>query len=281
MTHPNLSRTPHPAEAFLLGVFRVLLLVVMAGALVGGLGLGVYAVSMYNHTPVASDPTPVPRVEQIRVDQLLNKLDPPPEGDKKDTAALPGPTTNGTNGAGASRTLMYLEDVTAMYRCLVDFTKSAGIETTESDLDAASKQIEAYRLEIQKVADALDSRGALWVKDAARFTCDALQSPRMLSLQKEGRLQAVASVVLNFHVTEWDRLQLERAQQERLSSQKTAEDQLKRAALEEKNKTEAMRLFVIAGAALAGFMALALFLILLRMEFSLRAMAGNGTRPQH
>jgi hypothetical protein len=278
----TLTRRSSAPEVFLLGVFRVVLLIVMTASLAGGLGLGIYAVSMYTHKPAPSpEPAPV-SVEGIRAEQFLTLIDPPEKPQEKTQAAgatpAPGPTA-APNSAAPGPTLQYLEDVTALYRCLVDFTKAAGIDTVEANLENASRQIEAYRLEIQKVADASPSRGAPWVKDAARFVCEVVQTPRMIVLQKEGKVESVASRILNFHVQEWDQRQAEKKQKDLMAAQKSAQERLKQVAAEERNKGEALRLLMIAGAALATFMALAVFLILVRIEFSLRAMASNPVRP--
>ncbi|MFZ9315165.1 MAG: hypothetical protein ACO24G_07905 [Burkholderiaceae bacterium] len=276
-----LTRRSSTPEVFLLGVFRVVLLIVMTASLAGGLGLGIYAVSMYTHKPVPpSEPVPVV-VEGIRAEQFLTLIDPPEKPREKSQAGSTGPApgpAGASSNTSAAATLLYLEDVTALYRCLVDFTKAAGIDTAEANLDNASRQIEAYRLEIQKVADASPSRGAAWVKDAARFVCEVVQTPRMIVLQKEGKVESVASRILTFHVQEWDQRQAEKKQKDVMAAQKSAQERLKQAAAEERNRAEAMRLLMIAGAALATFMALAVFLILVRIEFSLRAMASNPVR---
>lgn len=281
-TPASLARRSSTPEMFLLGVFRVVLLIVMTASLVGGLGLGIYAVSMYTHKPAPSpEPAPV-SVEGIRTEQFLTLIDPPDKSQDKAQAATagpaPGPTGTSTS-ASPGPTLQYLEDVTVLYRCLVDFTKAAGIDTAEANLENASRQIEAYRLEIQKVADASPSRGAAWVKDAARFVCDVVQTPRMIVLQKEGKVESVASRILNFHVQEWDQRQAEKKQKDAMAAQKSAQERAKQVAAEERAKGEALRLLMIAGAALATFMALAVFLILVRIELSLRAMASSAARP--
>ncbi len=278
----SLARRSSTPEMFLLGVFRIVLLIVMTASLVGGLGLGIYAVSMYTHKPAPSpEPAPV-SVEGIRTEQFLTLIDPPDKSQDKAQAATagpaPGPTGTSTS-ASPGPTLQYLEDVTVLYRCLVDFTKAAGIDTAEANLENASRQIEAYRLEIQKVADASPSRGAAWVKDAARFVCDVVQTPRMIVLQKEGKVESVASRILNFHVQEWDQRQAEKKQKDAMAAQKSAQERAKQVAAEERAKGEALRLLMIAGAALATFMALAVFLILVRIELSLRAMASSAARP--
>ena len=278
----SLARRSSTPEMFLLGVFRIVLLIVMTASLVGGLGLGIYAVSMYTHKPAPSpEPAPV-SVEGIRAEQFLTLIDPPDKSQDKAQAATagpaPGPTGTSTS-ASPGPTLQYLEDVTVLYRCLVDFTKAAGIDTAEANLENASRQIEAYRLEIQKVADASPSRGAAWVKDAARFVCDVVQTPRMIVLQKEGKVESVASRILNFHVQEWDQRQAEKKQKDAMAAQKSAQERAKQVAAEERAKGEALRLLMIAGAALATFMALAVFLILVRIELSLRAMASSAARP--
>ena len=278
----SLARRSSTPEMFLLGVFRIVLLIVMTASLVGGLGLGIYAVSMYTHKPAPSpEPAPV-SVEGIRTEQFLTLIDPPDKSQDKAQAATagpaPGPTGTSTS-ASPGPTLQYLEDVTVLYRCLVDFTKAAGIDTAEANLENASRQIEAYRLEIQKVADASPSRGAAWVKDAARFVCDVVQTPRMIALQKEGKVESVASRILNFHVQEWDQRQAEKKQKDAMAAQKSAQERAKQVAAEERAKGEALRLLMIAGAALATFMALAVFLILVRIELSLRAMASSAARP--
>lgn len=278
----SLARRSSTPEMFLLGVFRIVLLIVMTASLVGGLGLGIYAVSMYTHKPAPSpEPAPV-SVEGIRAEQFLTLIDPPDKSQDKAQAATagpaPGPTGKSTS-ASPGPTLQYLEDVTVLYRCLVDFTKAAGIDTAEANLENASRQIEAYRLEIQKVADASPSRGAAWVKDAARFVCDVVQTPRMIVLQKEGKVESVASRILNFHVQEWDQRQAEKKQKDAMAAQKSAQERAKQVAAEERAKGEALRLLMIAGAALATFMALAVFLILVRIELSLRAMASSAARP--
>jgi len=275
------ERRPSPPEMFLLGVFRVLLLVVMTAALAGGLGLSIYAVSMYTHKPApVSEPTPV-GLAVIRADEFLTMIDPPEKPQETSQAASPGGPgpSSASNGSSSAPTLQYLEDVTVLYRCLVDFTKAAGIDTAEANLDNASRQIEAYRLEIQKVADASDARGSAWVKDATRLICEVMQNPRMIVLQKEGKVESIASRILNFHVQEWDQRQAEKKQKEALAAQKSTQERMKQVASEERNKAEGLRLLMIAGAALAAFMALAVFLILVRIEFSLRAIAASPLRP--
>jgi len=278
----SLARRSSTPEMFLLGVFRIVLLIVMTASLAGGLGLGIYAVSMYTHKPApSSEPAPV-SVEGIRTEQFLTLIDPPDKPQDKTQAATAGPApgpSSASTSTSTGPTLQYLEDVTALYRCLVDFTKAAAIDTAEANLENASRQIEAYRLEIQKVADASPSRGAAWVKDAARFVCEVVQTPRMIVLQKEGKVESVASRILNFHMQEWDQRQAEKKQKDAMAAQKSAQERLKQVAAEERNKGEALRLLMIAGAALATFMALAVFLILVRIELSLRAMASSSARP--
>jgi len=278
----SLARRSSTPEMFLLGVFRIVLLIVMTASLAGGLGLGIYAVSMYTHKPAPSpEPAPV-SVEGIRAEQFLTLIDPPDKPQDKTQAATAGPApgpSSASTSTSTGPTLQYLEDVTALYRCLVDFTKAAAIDTAEANLENASRQIEAYRLEIQKVADASPSRGAAWVKDAARFVCEVVQTPRMIVLQKEGKVESVASRILNFHMQEWDQRQAEKKQKDAMAAQKSAQERLKQVAAEERNKGEALRLLMIAGAALATFMALAVFLILVRIELSLRAMASSSARP--
>jgi hypothetical protein len=92
-------------------------------------------------------------------------------------------------------------------------------------------------------------------------------------------VESVASRILNFHVQEWDQRQAEKKQKDAMAAQKSAQERAKQVAAEERAKGEALRLLMIAGAALATFMALAVFLILVRIELSLRAMASSAARP--
>jgi hypothetical protein len=176
----------------------------MGLGLVLAIGLSLYSASLYFQTPKKPEPVKAAPAEEISVDKLLKQLKPDEPAKQEEKQA---PTESPK--AQAPQALRYLEDVTALYRCSIEFAKAVGAQVDETDAAAASKTTEEYRSQLETLADANERRGEAYVKDAVKFTCAVLKNQQIIALRKDNKVSGVFLKVLNFHLKEWDRIQLD------------------------------------------------------------------------
>lgn len=256
-------------EELFLKIFKVVILLVMGIGLIASISFAIYSGTQYSQKPIEPKPAKTPPQKDVSLDDLIRELTPKEpkkqeeKSEKNETISTPTPSLN------------YLEDVTALYRCSIEFAKATGVAVEEADGLSASAEIERYRGQIENIAKARPSRGESYVKDAVKFTCGALKNGTIISLRKEEKISSVFVGTLNFHLKEWDRIQQEKrefeeAEQERIESEKTVE----RNRVAEARENALLALYA-AGVAFAVFMAIALYLIFAKIENNLRKISEN------
>jgi hypothetical protein len=249
-------------ELLFLKIFRIVILLVMGLAIIIAVGLAL--TSLYNFTQTPKDPKPAAQApkQDVSFDKFLKSLEPQKEEEKKEPQEQP--KTKPTSS------LKYLEDVTKIYRCSIDFSKAVGVEVQDNDGATASRLIEGYRENIERIADSVKNRGEPYVKDAVNFVCSTLKNEKLITAYKEKKLSGVFLKSLNFHIKEWDQIQkeieeFEDEEESRVSKEIAAEQVRVMAA-----KLTAITQITIAGAAFGAFMILALYLLLSKIEGNLR-----------
>ena len=288
-------------EELFLKIFKVVVLVVMGLGLVLAIGLSLYSASLYFKSPIKSEPVKAAPAEELSVDELLKQLKQdeatkrrkpttlePPKAAPYSDAALPvdaaaiAAATAAAAAAAASPTvqqeaaqaLIYLEEVTALYKCSIEFRKSVGEQVAETDTAAASK-IEEYRSQLETLAVSNERRGDAYLKDAVKFTCSVLKNPQIIALRKDNKLSGVFLKVLNFHLREWDRIQLDKINFEREEEIRVKKEESQREAILIGDKIQAVTMITAAGIAFAIFMIISLYLIFAKIETNLRQIAYN------
>lgn len=266
----NQSMTERIEELFL-KIFKVVILVVMGLGLILAIGLSVYSASLYFQTPKKPEPAKVAPTEEVSVEKLLKQLK-PEEAPKQEEKQSPTETPK----SQAPQTLKYLEEVTALYRCSIEFAKAVGAVVDETDSAAASRTTEEYRSQLENLADSNERRGVAYVKDAVKFTCAVLKNPQIIALRKENKVSGVFLKVLNFHLREWDRIQNDKAKFERDEALRIAKEEAEEEARVMGAKLQAITMIAAAGIAFAVFMVIALYLIFAKIETNLRRIANHG-----
>lgn len=269
----NLKNQPltERIEELFLRIFKVVILIVMGLGLVLAIGLSLYSAYLYFPNPKEPEPVKAAPAEEISVDNLLKQLKPdePTKQEEKQT-----PTKSPT--AQTPEALNYLEEVTALYRCSIEFGKAVGAQVDETDAAAGSRTTEEYRSQLEKLADANKLRGKAYVKDAVKFTCAVLKNPQIVTLRKDNKVSGVFLKVLNYHLKEWDRIQVDKINFERKEEIRVEKEEAKENARVMRSKILAITMITAAGIAFAIFMIIALYLIFAKIETNLRRIANNG-----
>jgi hypothetical protein len=249
-------------EDFFLRFFKAAVLLFMTLALLTTVGL--VAGAAYEWSKKPQEPPPARKAEDkdVTLDDLKKELLKP-----ESPAQAPAKSTSAPN---QSQTLKYLEDVTLLYRCSTDFAKIVGVEIEEMDNALIAQRVEDLRSQVERLADAEPDRGSRWVKSAIKFTCDALKDSQIIAFRKEGKLKGVMIPTLNFHLKRWDRIAHEKAEFEKSEVDRVERARLEEAARIAAAKATAVLQLTIAGVAFGIFMALALYLILAKIEINLR-----------
>jgi hypothetical protein len=258
-------------EELFLKIFKVVILVVMGLGLILAIGLSLYSASLYFQTPKKPAPAQAAPAEEVSVDKLLKQLK-PEEAPKQEEKQAPSESPK----AQAPQALKYLEEVTALYRCSIEFAKAVGAQVDETDAAAASRTTEEYRSQLENLADSNDLRGPAYVKDAVKFTCAVLKNQQVIALRKENKVSGVFLKILNFHLREWDRIQQDKVKFEREEGIRIAKEEAEEEARVMGAKIQALTMIAAAGIAFAVFMIIALYLIFAKIETNLRRLAISG-----
>ena len=269
----NLKNQPltERVEELFLRIFKVVILIVMVLGLVLAIGLSLYSAYLYFPNPKEPEPVKAAPAEEISVDNLLKQLKPdePTKQEEKQT-----PTKSPT--AQTPEALNYLEEVTALYRCSIEFGKAVGAQVDETDAAAGSRKTEEYRSQLEKLADANNLRGKAYVKDAVKFTCAVLKNPQIITLRKDDKVSGVFLKVLNYHLKEWDRIQDDKIKFQSKEKIRVEKEEDQEDARVMRSKILAITMITAAGIAFAIFMIIALYLIFAKIETNLRRIANNG-----
>jgi len=170
----------------------------------------------------------------------------------------------------AAPTVKYLEQATQFYRCIEEFDKASSEQVQVVSTDGANKRIEEYRQLIESYIGR-QFLGEAWLVDFLKFSCTALKNPALVTQKKEGKITSIPIFV--FHSSVYAAIQEEKTrfeQGERLRvATETAEEELRITAA----RIQGSMFLALAGSAFATLFALALFLILSRIESNLANIA--------
>ena len=249
-------------EVLFLKIFKVAMLVFMALALIAILFFLGSAAYQYSQSPKEPAPAQKAPPKEIRLDDLKQWLIEQEKRAKEAPASVPS--------TGQPKSVEYMEEATALYRCSEAFGKEVGAELRAAIDYEVTQRISDLRVQLEQSADGQDWRKGGWVKAALSFTCTALKDPSIIALRREGKLTKVFMPVIGFHLSAWDRIETEKrkfeqAEQNRVASEKAVEMTRVLAA-----KALALAHMTAAGIAFVIFMALALYLIFAKIETNLR-----------
>ena len=249
-------------EEFFLKIFKVAILIFMALALVAVFVLGLNVV--IQGTKSAREPAPAQKAPEkdVSLDDLKKFL---LKDDANDAPAPESPPKS------VAPTLSYLEDVTQLYRCSVEFGKKVGAETEAEDNAAAAQRVEALRAQIESFAKE-GQRGQPWVKSLTTFTCSALADPAIIAMRKEGKVKSVFFPVLNFHMAAWDGIQSEKSRFEQAERDRVEKERMEEEQRIAEARANAVFSATAAGVAFGIFMLLALYLLGAKIESNLRGL---------
>jgi hypothetical protein len=235
-------------DSLFLKLFRITLLVIMSLALLGTIGTLIYSAKLYfqDAKEINQDP-PSNRINLKGLIDELEKKSLENEGKKIEVS-----------DSDSTRALKYLEEVTKLFRCSQAFAGAVGAVVVEAGSEAASKDIENLRQQIESLASK-KGRGDPFVKDLVDFSCSALQSNEIVKLRKGNKIQGVFLGILNYHVNAWDQILLEREAAT-----------LKENARILKDRDKAVYTIQLSAALFLIFMILAFYLIFAKIELSLR-----------
>jgi len=251
-------------EDSLLKLFRIAMLTLMILALLLVLIFG--GVAAYQAMQSPKEPAPVQTApeKEIKLDDLKKALQEDARKDQQDQKK-----TEEKPVSQVPNSLQYLEETTALYRCVLDFARQTDAQVADEGNAVANQKVEALRSQIEERAKGSE-RGDVWVKSAVQFTCAALGDKEIIAWKKEKKINNVFFPTLNFHIRMWDSIRQERrefAEKERarFDSEKNAEET--RVGLA---RAQALILLYMAGVAFGVFMVLAFYLLFSRIERNLR-----------
>lgn len=253
-------------EVFFLKIFKGTVLFIMGLALISILFLCLNAAYQYSQTP--KQPAPAQKapekdpVKEINIESLKqflidqekqenNKEEPPKAHDERQTS------------------LLFIEDATAIYRCLGDFSKKVGAIIEEADDNQNIQRLNELRWKLEKIASS-PLLGETWVKAAKPFICTALADESIIALKKDGKVKSVFYPILEFHAETWKNIQNEKVQFEQNEKDRVKnewEAELSRVCSAE---ADAIKYLMAAGCSFGFFMFLALYLIIAKIETNLR-----------
>lgn len=248
-------------EDFFLKVFKGAILVFMTLAILAMFIF--FGTAAYESSKRPREPAPAQKAPQreVNFEDLKKEL-------LKDSQ--PATTAPAPQQSKVPPTLRFLEEVTRVYRCSAEFAKKVGAEIDETDNAVIAQKVEDLRSQIERFEDAKEVRGDRWVKSAVDFTCTALADPSIIAIRKEGKVPSIFFPILNFHLKRWDAIADEKVEFERSEQARVESERLEERLRIEEAKARAFAQLIAAGVAFAVFLALALYLILAKIEMNLR-----------
>lgn len=252
-----MTQRPRLDDLFL-RIFKSVILLLMSLCLLGtlaflGLGGWQYAQKPRDPEPARKPPAATVGVQEFKAS--LEKSPPSAPSARQELAASPQAPKR-----------LYVEDAARLKTCVAENARLAGVVLDPAVLD---DRIEGIRAQTQRLADQ-PRRGADWVRSVFDSTCQALRDPVVAAMQKDGRLDDALYEALNYYLTRWDAIAQERAEFEESEQRRVAREISAEEARIAEAKALALQCAVAAGVAFAAFMALALYLILAKIETNLR-----------
>lgn len=255
-------------EELFLKIFKVAVLAFMTLALIAVLGLAVNAIYQASRTPV--EPAPAAKAPQrgVDIEELKKSL-------LRDGSVQQEPQKlTPPESLQMPPSLLYLEDVTKLYRCSVEFAKRIGAEIAEPDNATTAQRVEALREKIEELASN-ENRGHSYVKNSVEFTCTALAEPTIVAARKAGHISNTFLAILNYHLKTWDSIEKEREEFEQAEATKVATQKAAETLRVQQAHAEAVTSAVASAVAFGVFMLLALYLLGAKIETNLREISSS------
>jgi hypothetical protein len=248
-------------EELFLKLFKVTVLIAMGLCLLAVIGLAINVAYQSTKRPVEPEPAQKAPQKDVSLDELKKLLE--KQAQPKEAVESP------TRPKPMAPSLRYLEEVTRLYRCSLEFGKNIGAEIEEQDNARAAENLENLRAQIENFATD-PRRGERWVKSVTDFTCTALADPAIIAMRKEKKISSVFYPILNFHKDTWDAIQneiaaFEQAERNRIDAERQAEQERIAQA-----RADAINSAIAAGIAFGTFMLLAIYLLLAKVETNMR-----------
>lgn len=172
----------------------------------------------------------------------------------------------------AGPTVKYLEQATLFYRCIERFERMSSEQVPVVSNEESARKIEEHRRQMESYIDK-PYLGELWLVDFLKFSCAALENPELVAQKREGKIRSLPLYL--FHSSAYAAIQKERAEFENAEKQRVSGEILAEEARVAAARMKGVLLLSSAGAAFATLFALAVFLILSRIESSLADIAAS------
>ena len=167
------SRTTQVEELFL-KIFKVTVLAIMGLALIGVVGLLLYAAVQFTQTPVEPAPAKKAPVREVQIDGLKNYLI------EREKAESSRNDPQKQSGLDKPISLRYLEEATKLFRLVEEFGRKVGVDVDNRSDMAMSEELQRLRSSIERVADASNLRGDAWVISMIDFSGKVLEDAQLI-----------------------------------------------------------------------------------------------------
>jgi hypothetical protein len=253
------------AERFFLRIFKAVVLVVMGLALLATIAALVGALYFYLQSP--KPPTPaqdVPR-KSVDIDEFIKQLE--PKDEKKDEQKEEKKEDRNDPKPPAEKERKYIEDTRKIIACVKQSNEKAGLDAQGFSEDV----IDSFRRDIARVADETGrDRGQPYVSDAVRVVCAIMLHDKVIALRQKNHELRVFIPAVNFHIRQWDQIQLQARQFEEREAKRMAQEERDEEARVMHAREQGKLALMGALAGFALFMAIALYLIFAAIESHLR-----------
>lgn len=260
-----------PEELFL-KLLKSALVILMGLALLGAIGLSVFAGIKYSSKPIEPAPAMAPPNLEIKADPLVVALERlfAKKDDKGSTTEVPPPDKK--TQSIDERRQQFMNYARPIYACSKEFAKAIG-----QDVFGVTAEDDQLRVEV--LADSLvasdrrNNLGSDWGPALVTFTCDTLRNPRLIELKKKHAGASVLVPLLDYHREQW--MENKKMKQDFINSEEARVNNERRREEQRVAEERAQGWFLLglAAAMLGAFSLLALYLIFARIEINLRVIA--------
>ena len=251
-------------EELFLRIFKVSVLLIMGLALISVVVLLLFSTYQFAQSPNEPAPAQSAPVREIQLDGLKNYLI------EREKAESSRNDPKKQTVQEKPNSLRYLEETTKIFRFAEEFGRLVGVDVDNRSDAEKSQDLERLRLSIERIADASNLRGEMWVKSMLEFSNKALEDPQLVELRKENKVKTVVYGLMDFHVHAWDAIQSEKRNFEQKEINRVASEHAAEALRVGAAKATAFASLTAAGAIFGGFMLLALYLLAAKIETNLR-----------
>lgn len=229
------------------------------------------AMMNYMEKPVAPAAVRPAPEKQVDFDSFVNfMLEREKQKKMEDERNKSGGDVQFVPSSTAAPTVRYLEQATQFHRCFEEFEKASSEQVPVVTIEGAKQKIEQYRQRIESYIGG-PFLGEAWLGDFLKFSCAALKNPALIAQKKEGKITSIPIFVFHsraYAAIQEEKMRFEEGERLRVAAETAAEELRITAA-----RIQASMFLTLAGSAFAALFALALFLILSRIESNLADIA--------